>query len=166
MTSDDTRGTSGWVIFAATMMFVSSVTNFSTGMTFAFNPDWVQLNSDGDFALPIEAIGWINLAIGVLLVAGAIGLLRAATWARIVGVIAGAAMVINGLFTIPVYPGWGFVVVALGVMVIYAVTVKGSAVAPKQEVVGPGGGGIAAQSFQQELPGEEVVDKGQELDDL
>ena len=39
-------------------------------------------------------------------------------------------------------------------------------VAPKQEVVGPGVGGIAAQSFQQELPGEEVVEKEQELDDL
>ncbi len=124
MSTPDTQGTSGWIIFASTLLVLGSISQFATGLTMVINSEWVHLNTGGAI-VDIKIHGWISLAIGVLMVAAAWGVIGARTWARIVGVVFGGVTVLNGMLMIPTYAALGFVITALGVIVIYALTVRG-----------------------------------------
>jgi hypothetical protein len=70
-------------------------------------------------------MGWIHLILGIVVVAAGIGLLTGQIWARVFGVImAGLSALANFLF-LPHYPLWSILVIALDVMIIWALLVYG-----------------------------------------
>ncbi|MFD6107280.1 hypothetical protein ACFWFQ_31975, partial [Nocardia salmonicida] len=66
--------------------------------------------------------GWIHLALGVLLVAVAIGMLLAATWARIFAYGLAALSIIANFLSLPYYPWWSVIIIAIDLTVIWAVS--------------------------------------------
>lgn len=128
MSTPKSQGTSGWIIFASTLLVLGSISQFATGLTMVFNSEWVQFNT-GDAVVDIKIHGWISLAIGILMVAAAWGVIGARTWARVVGIVFGGITVLNGILMIPTYAVLGIVIAAFGGMVIYALTVRGKDVA-------------------------------------
>jgi hypothetical protein len=146
MSTPKTQGTSGWIIFASTLLVLGSVSQFATGLTMIFNSEWVQFNT-GDAIVDIKIHGWISLTIGILMVAAAWGVIGARTWARVIGVVFGGITVLNGMLMIPTYAVLGLVIAAFGVMVIYALTIRGHDVStvPQSSLVQ---GVQAAETFQ------------------
>jgi hypothetical protein len=71
------------------------------------------------------AWGWTHLLIGVLIVATGVSLVVGRLWARVVAVVlaVGSALV-NAAF-LAAYPLWSAIMIALDVLVIWAVTVHG-----------------------------------------
>jgi len=77
------------------------------------------------FVLDIQGWGWWHLISGVLLVVVGLALLYGATWARVVAIILVILNAIGQLFLIPVQPWWSLIVLAIDLLVIYALTVHG-----------------------------------------
>lgn len=66
--------------------------------------------------------GWIHLILGILLVIAAAGLMSGAMWARVIAVFLAALSILANFLWLPYYPWWSIVVIALNVVVIWAVT--------------------------------------------
>jgi hypothetical protein len=65
--------------------------------------------------------GWIHILVGALLLAAGVGLFTGATWARIVTIIAASMSILTNFLWLPYYPAWSIVLIAIAVVVIWAV---------------------------------------------
>ena len=87
--------------------------------------EWTRPLRDSIVAGFSSAWGWVNMAIGVVVFLSGLGVLSGNVLARFVGVVlASLSLVANFLF-LPSYPVWSIVIIAIDVLVIYALTVHG-----------------------------------------
>lgn len=131
MTSSYRTETSGWVLFAATLFAIVGVFNFIQGIVFLVEDTWTVLAPDAILVFDLTTWGWILLILGVVEMVVAWGILSAQTWAQIVGIILATVAAVLNLLSISIYPIWGLIVLALQVLVIYALAVHGDEVAPE-----------------------------------
>jgi hypothetical protein len=75
-----------------------------------------------------NAWGWTHLIIGVVAILTGLGVLAGNTVARIVGVAVAVLSAIVNLGFISAYPVWSTLIIALDVVVIYAIIVHGDEV--------------------------------------
>jgi len=130
MTTGEMRmTTSGWVYFAATIFIVVGILDAFYGLVAIFNSDWVVFTSNSIVLLDLTAWGWIMLITGIIAILVGFGALYGQTWARVVGIIVAALNLIGVTVILSVYPGWGFLIIGLNVLVIYALAVHGDEVA-------------------------------------
>ncbi|MEU1522152.1 hypothetical protein ACH474_22855 [Nocardia rhamnosiphila] len=66
--------------------------------------------------------GWIHIVLGILLVIAALALMSGALWARITAVVLAGLSIIANFLWIPYYPWWSIVVIAIDLVVIWAVS--------------------------------------------
>jgi hypothetical protein len=66
--------------------------------------------------------GWIHILVGALLLGAGFGLFTGATWARIVTIIAASLSILANFLWIPYYPWWSIALIALNIVVIWAVS--------------------------------------------
>ncbi|TLF77354.1 DUF7144 family membrane protein [Nocardia cyriacigeorgica] len=66
--------------------------------------------------------GWIHIILGIVLVISAIGLMMGTTWGRIAAVTIAALSIIANFLWLPYYPLWSILIIALNIVVIWAVT--------------------------------------------
>lgn len=116
----------GMVLFAAVMLMMLGSFQAVEGLVALFRDDFYMTTQTGlILQLDYTAYGWTHLILGLVAVATGIGLLAGQTWARIIGVIiAGVSALVNLAF-LPAYPIWSVLVIALDVLVIYALTAHG-----------------------------------------
>jgi hypothetical protein len=152
--AEERQGTSGWIIFAATMIAIGSLSHWSTGLTFVFNTTWALATTDFVSESTVKLIGWIQLGIGALMVVSAWGVLSAKKWARAVGIIFGVITVISGITNLAVNGFFAVLGILVGVGVIFALTAKGDVVAGDQVMMGDKGAPLLY-----DVPGQDVVDE-------
>ncbi len=118
----------GWVAFAAILLLMLGLFQAFWGLLAIFRNEEVFLV--GEQNLPVEvdytAWGWASLILGIIIAITGVALLSGQTWARIVAVVLAVLSVISNLGSISAYPLWSIVLIAIGVLVIYAVVVHGS----------------------------------------
>jgi hypothetical protein len=122
---DEPTGWVGWIWFAGVMMMIGGSLQFMHGLIAAVNDEWVVWGNRGSLYLDLTTWGWVNMIIGLVVFLSGLGVLSGNILARAVGVVlASISLVANFLF-LPAYPVWAIVVIALDVLVIYALTVHG-----------------------------------------
>ncbi len=106
--------------FGGDLMIISGIWGVLLGVS-AVRHDEVYTNGPRYlYHFDITAWGWVHLIIGLLVAAAGVGILRGATWGRLVGVtVAGMSLMANFAF-IPYYPIWSILVIVLDVIVIWA----------------------------------------------
>ncbi|MEU0220324.1 hypothetical protein ABZ281_37010 [Streptomyces sp. NPDC006265] len=117
----------GLMIFAAVMLMIAGILGIMRGIS-AIAEDQVFVSTPNYvFSFNLTGWGWIHLALGVVAVLVSVGLFQASTWARVLGVgIAGLVLIANFL-SLPAYPVWSVVMIALTAFIIWALcTVKKS----------------------------------------
>lgn len=72
-----------------------------------------------------SAWGWVHLILGVLAVLAGLGLFAGNMLARVVGVILAAISAIVNLGFLAAFPLWSLIVIAIDIIVIYAILVHG-----------------------------------------
>jgi len=125
-TAPEPTGWVGWVTFAAIMMLMVGTFQVINGFIAIFDPGYYLVTASG-LAVTVDYTvwGWVHLALGALTVGAGLGVLAGQTWARVVGMIfAGVSLIVNLGFT-AAYPVWSLTVMALDVLVIYALAVHG-----------------------------------------
>lgn len=120
-------GARGLIAFAAWMMIligffhvISGIGGITSDTVYVATPDYL-------LALDSTAWGWIHLLLGVLAMAAGGSLFSGAVWARTVGVGMAIVSAVSTFAFLPSAPVWAVVILAIDVMVIWALTAHGRA---------------------------------------
>lgn len=116
----------GWISFAAVMMIILGSFHLIEGFTALFKDEYFLVADDG-LVLEVDytAWGWVHLGLGALMLFGAVSLLSGHMFGRVVGVSAAVVSAVVNLAFIAAYPVWSTVMIAVDVIVIYAIVVHG-----------------------------------------
>jgi hypothetical protein len=117
----------GWIVFAAVFMVTIGAINAIQGLAALFRDEdyWVSLVNGTAMTFNVTGWGWIHLIFGILLVIVGILLIQGSTFARVVGIGLVALNMLAQFAWAPVYPFWALIVIALDIVVIYALVVHG-----------------------------------------
>jgi hypothetical protein len=126
--SEPSRAT-GWVgliVFAGVMLALLGTFHVIEGIVALVRDNYYVVTNGGlVFSFDYTAWGWIHIILGAIAVLTGIGLLMGQGWARWVGIaIAGLSAVGNMAF-LPAFPVWSALLVAIDVLIIYALAVHG-----------------------------------------
>ena len=119
---------SGWIAFAAILIIIVGGMDALQGFVAIIKDEYVVATPKGIALVDITAWGWITLLWGGLLIVAGLGLLSGAGWARwlaIIGVGVNAIQQVAFMANYPqAYPLWNILIVALNVIVLYALTAR------------------------------------------
>jgi hypothetical protein len=115
----------GWVMFAGTMAIIVGVFTVMQGLVALFNDEYFVVGQGELLLLDFTTWGWIHLVVGLILVLIGIGILRGSPWGLVAGVVIAGAGAILQLAFLAAYPVWSILIIALHVVVIYALIVHG-----------------------------------------
>jgi hypothetical protein len=116
----------GWATFAGIMMIMIGVFHAIAGLVALFNTTYYTVPNTGlVLTVSYYGWGWLHIIGGVLVFLAGLGLLAGKTWARVVAVILAGLSALANLAFLPAWPIWSIIVIALDVVVIYALTVHG-----------------------------------------
>jgi hypothetical protein len=118
------RPVSGWAVgfsaFAGAIMIMIGIFQFFEGLAAVANDSFFVVGNNYTYNLDTTAWGWIHMIIGVIVFAAGLGIFSGATWARVVGITVAVISAIANFFYIPYYPIWAVLLIALCVIVIWA----------------------------------------------
>jgi len=115
----------GWLFFGGTMMIMLGTFSAIEGLVALFNDEYYVATPQGLLMFDITGWGWLHLIFGIVAVGVGFGVFTGATWARISGVILCAINALAQLVFLSAYPIWAVIVIALDVLVIWALIVHG-----------------------------------------
>ena len=119
-------GWTGWVMFGAMMMMLLGAFQAIAGLVALFDDGYYLVSSSGLVVnIDYTAWGWAHLIIGLVAVAAGVGLMRGATWARVLGITVAAISAIANFLWMPAYPLWALTMITLDILVIYAIAAHG-----------------------------------------
>ena len=124
MSTPGARPVSGWAVgfsaFAGAIMILIGIFHFFSGLGAVINDDFFVVSKNYAFDVDVTGWGWIHMILGVIIFAAGLGIFSGATWARVVGITLAIISAIANFFYIPYYPGWALLIIALDIVVIWA----------------------------------------------
>ncbi|MGP3927594.1 DUF7144 family membrane protein [Streptomyces sp. 8N616] len=114
---------SGLVAFAAVMLIIGGLLNVFRGIMAIAEDDIFVTTPDYVFEFDVSGWGWIHLVLGVLAVIVGFGLFKATLGARIIGVLLAGLLLISSFLSLPYYPLWSIILIAIYGFVIWALCV-------------------------------------------
>jgi hypothetical protein len=128
------RRGSGWLAFAATMMFLSGCFKVLDALwAFKYDDDVDESVQTVIFEADLAAWGWVWLVVGVALLFAAIFVVNGSESARWIGIVIAAIAAITFFPWIYYVPLWTILSVALAGLVIYALVAYGGRRSDPQE---------------------------------
>ena len=116
----------GWIIFAGVTMIMLGAFSIIEGLVAVFNHSYYLVTSNNLLVhVNYTTWGWVHFGIGVAVVLAGFGVMTGAMWARVIGIGIAVISAIVNLAFIAAYPVWGIIIIALDVLVIYALAVHG-----------------------------------------
>jgi hypothetical protein len=115
----------GWTMFAGIMMMMIGFFHGLAGLSGIIQDDFYAVLPNYVLKFDVTTWGWIHLIGGIVIVLAGFGVFSGAVWARTVGVILAAVSALVSFAWIPLYPIWSFVLIAIDVTIIWALTVHG-----------------------------------------
>ncbi|RBM24195.1 hypothetical protein DI005_01195 [Prauserella sp. PE36] len=114
-----------WIGFAAVLMIVTGAFNVIAGLVALLNEDYYAVGPQGLLVFDLTAWGWIHLAAGALVLVTGLALFTGKAWAGVIAVVLLGLNAIAQLAFLPVAPLWGVLVIALDVVIIWAILAHG-----------------------------------------
>jgi hypothetical protein len=115
----------GFIVFAAVMMIMVGVWQALAGLIAIFENEFYVATRNYLFQFDATTWGWIHLVVGLIVAFAGWGLLSGQTWARIVGITVAALSATANFLFIPYYPFWSMLIIAVDVLVIWALAAHG-----------------------------------------
>jgi hypothetical protein len=116
---------------AGALLFTSAMLTLLQGISALVNEDLITVGPEYAYNMDTGLRGWINIALAILLSVIAIGLIAGAKWARATAIVMASISIIVHFLWMPYYPPyypvWSLLVIALDVIVIWAVATWGPA---------------------------------------
>jgi hypothetical protein len=116
----------GWIVFAGAMMVMLGFFHAIAGFVALFKDEYFLVGKSGLVVnVDYTAWGWAHLILGILVVIAGASLFSGAMWGRIVAVLLALVSAVVNLGFMSAYPIWSTIMIALDILVIYAVTAHG-----------------------------------------
>ena len=119
----------GWIAFAGLMMIVTGVLGALAGLAAIVRDETYVQTANRIWIFDETAWGWIHLLIGIAVVAIGAMMLRGG----VVSMALGAGVIVLHMIahfnTMGIYPWWSIVVIAIDVLILYAMIVHGGEMA-------------------------------------
>ena len=124
----NSKSMAGWIGFAGMLMLIVGAIDFFQGLIALFEDEYFVVTGSGFLVVDLTAWGWTLLIWGVLLVLAGLGLMAAQGWARWFAIVVVSAnfIVQLGFLGNSQYPLWSLTVMALNIIVLYALTARWS----------------------------------------
>jgi hypothetical protein len=106
---------SGWIVFAATMLFLVGMFDALWGLGAVLNDQVVTVGGKGVIVWDVIGCTMIGTSVGLFMMKG---------FARWFGIFFAALSAILQVGVLPAFPIWALIVIALDVVVIYQLTVR------------------------------------------
>ncbi len=122
---DSSGSTFGWTFYPAIMLVILGFLQIFTGL-FGVIGNEVYVATE-EYPLQLDSVtwGWIHLVVGALAMVVGFGLFAGRMWARTLGVIIAVVSALATFVWLPQFPLWGFAILAVNLLVIWALTVHG-----------------------------------------
>jgi hypothetical protein len=114
----------GWIVFAAIMLAVSAALNAIWGIAAVSNSHFFTANAQYILS-DLNTWGWIAIGFAALEALAVLSIWRGGWFGRWFGIAVAGLAAVLAMMSIPAYPLWALVLVALDVLVIYALAVYG-----------------------------------------
>jgi hypothetical protein len=119
----------GWIVFAALMLVMVGIFHVMQGLVALFRDEVYVVGSDGlVVSVDYTSWGWTHVVGGGIAVLAGAFLIAGRMWARIVAVVVAMVSALVNITFLPAYPVWSMIMIAVDVLVIWAVTVHGNEV--------------------------------------
>jgi len=116
----------GWVFFAGVMMVMLGIFQAIEGLVAIFNDKYYLVSRSGlVISADYTVWGWVHLLLGIVVAIAGYAVIRGQMWGRVIGIIMAAVSAIVNLGFLAAYPIWSTIIIAIDVVVIYALTVHG-----------------------------------------
>jgi hypothetical protein len=110
----------GIAVFAGVIMIVSGAFQALEGVAGIVRDKWLVVLPTYIYAFDLTVWGVIHLLVGLALLVIGVFLLRGATWARVAGMIVAVISAILNFVWLPFSPWWALLVIAVDVLIIWA----------------------------------------------
>jgi len=117
---EDFPWAAGVSMFAGIVLTISASFQILEGISAVADDKVFVRGIDYVYAFDITTWGWIHLVFGLIGLATGIGLLTRQGWAWLVGILIAALSMIANFAYLPYFPIWGLTVIALDVIVMWA----------------------------------------------
>lgn len=116
----------GWVAFAGVMMLLVGTFHVIQGLVAVFRDEYFLVTKSGlTVNVDYTTWGWTHIIGGAVLILAGIAVFSGQVWARTVGVILAMLSAIVNIAFLAAYPIWSVTMIAVDVLVIWALTVHG-----------------------------------------
>lgn len=113
----------GWITFAAVLLIVLGVLNILEGLVALFRNQVAFIDGDSLVVVDLTGLGIVMVVFGALLTVCGIGLFTRNPIARIASIVIIALHALTQIGWLGAYPVWSLLMIALDVVVLYALTV-------------------------------------------
>jgi hypothetical protein len=111
----------GASIAAGALLFTSAVLTVLQGIQALVDHRPLIIGSNYVYKFSATGWGWIHIAAGIVLGIVAVGLITGAVWARVAAIVMACTSIVVMFMWLPYYPMWSIIVIALDVIIIWAV---------------------------------------------
>ena len=119
----------GLVVFGGVMLMLAGGFQVMEGFVAILRDEYFYVTRDGLLiTMDYTAWGWTHLILGLIAVAAGSGVLAGQMWARVIGIVIAVISALVNLAFLSAYPIWGTIIIAMDVLVIYALTMHGGEV--------------------------------------
>jgi len=115
----------GFVLFAAVMLIIIGVFHAFNGLSAILEDAFFVVTPNYLFSIDVTTWGWLHLILGIIVLLAGVYLLRGSLWAVLVGIVVAGVSAILNFLSIPYYPFWSLLIIALDVVVIWALATHG-----------------------------------------
>ena len=124
----NSKSMAGWIGFAGILMVLIGGIDFFQGLIALFDDEYYVLTGSGFLVFDLTSWGWTMLIWGALLVIAGLGLLAGQGWARWFAIVVVSLNVIAQLGFLGNTQNtlWALTVIALNIIVLYALTARWS----------------------------------------
>ena len=110
--------------FGGVVLLISAGMGALQGMSAIVNDDLYSQGSDYLYAFDMQVWGTVHLVIAILSAIVGVGVLAQRAWGYVGGLVAAGLSIIGNFAFLPHYPLWSITLIALGVLVIWALLVR------------------------------------------
>jgi hypothetical protein len=111
----------GASIAAGALLFTSAVLTVLQGVQALVDHKPLIIGSNYVYKFSAIGWGWIHIAAGIVLGIVAVGLITGAVWARVTAIVMACISIVTMFMWLPYYPMWSIIVIALDVIIVWAV---------------------------------------------
>jgi hypothetical protein len=113
----------GLAVFAGVMMIMAGAFQAIVGLVGVFTNQFYAATENYVFQFDVTRWGFVHVLLGIVVLLAGLAVMSGRTWGRVVGIILAGLSALANFAYIPYYPVWSLLIIALDVLVIWALSV-------------------------------------------